>query len=419
MIEDKLHSKPLVSVLVLDYNGQRFWPELLVAIEGQTFRDFELVVVQNGGPLQIPANLGEIPVRLLKGQGNLGFAGGVNFAASRARGKYLALLNNDAVPERDWLQELVSALEADPKTAAVCGKVLFYDRYVKVEIEAPLFRPDLEDGVEDDRWLGVQVRLAKRQASLYQREGTHRLELIEGEYWVWTEGRATLYFPVAEAGELPLQIGSHRSQSGKRARFRIEGGDGAISVELEGARQELRLEIPNGASFDLVNGAGSEFTEDWSLRELGLYQKDGPEFSRPKELEMGSGCSLLLRRAALTDQPFDEEFFAYFEDSDLCLRLRRSGWKVLFAPRSVVRHHGSATTGVLSAMTIFYSLRNRVWLVAKFAPWPVVWRTVREGFSKYDKFDRYLSEPYSLSRLKREIWTGLAKRLWRRWCDDD
>ncbi len=418
MIEDKLHSKPLVSVLVLDYNGQRFWPELLEGLSTQSFRDFELIVVENGEPLSLPQDLGDIPIVRLRGRGNLGFAGGVNFAASRARGRFLALLNNDTVPQRDWLSELVSTMLEEPDAGVVCGKVLFYDRYVRVEIEAPVFRPDLLDGGTDDRLLGVRVRLPKRQTSLYGRVGTHRIEQIDDAVWVWTTEKAALYFPVERECELVVEIASHGTQAGKLARFQVEGGE-SRTIELNGAKQNLRFEIPDGAAFDVVNSAGSEFAEDWSLRELGLYERDGEAFCFEKDLEMGSGCSFLLRRSALTEEPFDSAFFAYFEDSDLCLRLRRSGWRVLFQPRSVVRHHGSATSGVVSAMTIFHSLRNRLWVVAKFAPWRVVLRTLLKSRSEFEPFDRYLLKPYTLSRLKRETWMGVAKRLWRRLCDAD
>ncbi len=418
MIEDKLHSKPLVSVLVLDYNGQRFWPELLKALGEQSFRNFELIVLENGGPLRIPQDLDGIPVTHLHGQGNLGFAGGVNYAASRARGTYLALLNNDAVPQREWLAELVRVLEEAPAAAAVCGKVLFYDRYVKLEVSAPVFRPDQVGDSKDDRLLGVQVKLAERQTSLYHRVGSHCLEVVEGDHWIWTKEKAALYFPVEESGELEVEIASHGSQKGKLAEFCLEGGV-PHTVALTGAKQTVRLPLPEGAAFDVVNSAGSEFSEGWRLRELGLYEKDGAEFSQRRELGMGSACSMLVRRTALTDEPFDAEFFAYFEDSDLCLRLRRSGWKILFQPQSVVRHHGSATFGVRSSMNVFFSLRNRIWVVAKFAPWPFVLRMLWKGFSDFDQFDRHLLEPYRLARLKRETWTGVIKRLWHRLCDDD
>ena len=55
-----------------------------------------------------------------------------------------------------------------------------------------------------------------------------------------------------------------------------------------------------------------------------------------------SGASLMLRRSALEETGFlDEKFFLYFEDNDLCLRLRQKGWKVYFNPTVEVVHLGS------------------------------------------------------------------------------
>ncbi len=53
-----------------------------------------------------------------------------------------------------------------------------------------------------------------------------------------------------------------------------------------------------------------------------------------------SGGALLLRRAALGAQalPFDPRFFMYYEDSDLCLRLRRAGWRLAVAPAARAIH---------------------------------------------------------------------------------
>lgn len=54
-----------------------------------------------------------------------------------------------------------------------------------------------------------------------------------------------------------------------------------------------------------------------------------------------SGASLMLRRRALEEMGLlDENFFLYFEDNDLCLRLRQKGWKVYFNPLIEVVHLG-------------------------------------------------------------------------------
>ena len=62
--------------------------------------------------------------------------------------------------------------------------------------------------------------------------------------------------------------------------------------------------------------------------------------SREQEPDWVSGACLLARREALAAVGgFDEGYFLYEEDADLCLRLRRAGWGVLFTPAAEVVHH--------------------------------------------------------------------------------
>ena len=58
-----------------------------------------------------------------------------------------------------------------------------------------------------------------------------------------------------------------------------------------------------------------------------------------------SGACLLVRREAFAAVGgFDERYFMYFEDTDLCERLARAGWDVVYAPAATVRHHGGHST---------------------------------------------------------------------------
>ena len=66
-----------------------------------------------------------------------------------------------------------------------------------------------------------------------------------------------------------------------------------------------------------------------------------------------SGACLMVRREAFDAVGgFDEGYFMYFEDTDLCERLARSGWDVVYAPSATVVHHGGhATSRNLIAMS--------------------------------------------------------------------
>ncbi|MEO7060558.1 MAG: glycosyltransferase family 2 protein, partial [Lapillicoccus sp.] len=71
------------------------------------------------------------------------------------------------------------------------------------------------------------------------------------------------------------------------------------------------------------------------------------EREEPRESRTGwlSGSCLLVRREAFEEVGgFDEAYFMYFEDTDLCQRLGQAGWDVVYAPDSVVDHHGGHST---------------------------------------------------------------------------
>jgi GT2 family glycosyltransferase len=80
---------------------------------------------------------------------------------------------------------------------------------------------------------------------------------------------------------------------------------------------------------------------------------------------------------------FDEDFFASHEDVDLSYRARLLGYRVRYVPTAVVRHHGSATLGRLSARAVFYGQRNLEWVYLKNSPPALLWRTAA-GHLLYD-----------------------------------
>jgi len=95
-----------------------------------------------------------------------------------------------------------------------------------------------------------------------------------------------------------------------------------------------------------------------------------------EEGETFSACAaaaLYRRDALLAVGGFDESFFCYYEDSDLAFRLRLAGHRCLYVPGAVALHVGSATTGLLSAFTIYHSARNQLWTYVKNMPGPLLW----------------------------------------------
>ena len=86
------------------------------------------------------------------------------------------------------------------------------------------------------------------------------------------------------------------------------------------------------------------------------------------------GCAALYRKAMLDRiGGFDEDFFAYGDDAELGLRARIAGWKCIYTPEAVVRHHRGSTLGKDSAWRLELIERNRLLLAFKLFPWSLLW----------------------------------------------
>ena len=117
---------PTVSVLIVNFNSGQFVRRAVEMLARQTFRDFEVIVIDNGSTDDSANGLERKapPVFVIRSSRNLGFAAGNNRAAQQARGRWLALLNPDAFPEPGWLAALVGASEKHPAFAMFGSKLV-------------------------------------------------------------------------------------------------------------------------------------------------------------------------------------------------------------------------------------------------------------------------------------------------------
>ncbi|HUB31765.1 MAG TPA: glycosyltransferase family 2 protein [Bryobacteraceae bacterium] len=123
-----------------------------------------------------------------------------------------------------------------------------------------------------------------------------------------------------------------------------------------------------------IDKAGHLIFPDGQNRGRGSGALDGGQFDCEEEVLWPDGCAAMYRRAMLEEiGGFDEDFFAYGDDAELGLRARLAGWKCLYTPRAVVRHHRGATMGKGSAERLALIERNRVLLVLKLFPWSLLW----------------------------------------------
>lgn len=86
-----------------------------------------------------------------------------------------------------------------------------------------------------------------------------------------------------------------------------------------------------------------------------------------------AAAALYHRDALLLVGKFDEDYFCYMEDVDLGFRLKLAGYSALYIPDAVVKHVGSAFTGVRSAFSVYHGHRNMVWTFIKNVPGILLW----------------------------------------------
>ena len=118
-----------VTVVIPNYNGLKFMEPCFKALEAQSDKNFELLVVDNGSTDGSVEWLKEKNIPSVFLGENTGFSGAVNVGIRQAKTPYVILLNNDTEPEPDYVKELVRAMDRSPKIFSASSKMI--QRYHK------------------------------------------------------------------------------------------------------------------------------------------------------------------------------------------------------------------------------------------------------------------------------------------------
>jgi GT2 family glycosyltransferase len=256
-----------VSVCILTRLQPRIFRECVASCVSEGERaglTIDIIVVDNASADHYPARVAvQFPRTLvIRNEENRGFSAANNQALEQSRGRYILVLNDDAILAPGSLKRMVDALAADPLAGAAGPK---------------LVNPD----------------------GSIQRGQTHRR------------------FP-----RLRAQVST-----------------------LLGLTPWLERHA-------------------WT-RELFTHARDPEAAGQTDHL---SGACLLLSRAALDAVGrFDERFSFYFEDTDLCYRLAKAGWKRLYVPDAIVIHYGSASFRQIGAGRNAHYFRSLIYFNRKHA----------------------------------------------------
>jgi GT2 family glycosyltransferase len=166
----------------------------------------------------------------------------------------------------------------------------------------------------------------------------------------------------------PLRLGLRvAAETTKPVELTWAGGGGGGKAEPEPV--EVLLQVPSSVRLvDVLNNVGSMVFRDGYGADRAYQELDRGQYQRPEEVFAFCGGAVCFRTQALAQAGvFDDDFFMYYEDTDLSWRLRSLGWTIRYQPTAVARHIHSASSVEWSPLFRFHTDRNRLLMLTKNA----------------------------------------------------
>ena len=225
-----------VAVIIPNYNGQKYLSDCLKSLRKQSFRDFKVIMVDNGssdGSLSLVKR--DFPeVQIIGLSENTGFANAVNVGIKETTAKYVFLLNNDTVCEEGVIEALVNILDKRKSVFSVQAKMLQFKEPHLIDDAGDYycalgwaFAPSKDK--DNSRYSRrVNVTSACAGAAMYRREVFEEIGYFDEAHFCYLEDvdvgyRARLYGydNVMEPGAIVYHVGSGSSGSRHNA-FKVE-----------------------------------------------------------------------------------------------------------------------------------------------------------------------------------------------------
>lgn len=241
----------IVSIIIPNWNGLKHLKICLPSIMKQTFKDFEVIIVDNGSSDKskefIKANFPNF--KIIKFKKNRGFSRAVNVGIKRSSGEYVFLLNNDTEINKNCLKYLLEATKSHPEVGFIAAKILNFNKR------------------------------------------------------------------------------------------------------------------------NIIDNAGDFIDSVGHLYSRGYGKKDGLDFNKGQYVFASSGGGSLFKRSVFRKVGyFDEDYFFYMEDIDLCLRAQLAGFKGWFEPKAKIYHQRMGTATKLQSSLEPLIFKNMTQTIIKNFP---------------------------------------------------
>lgn len=184
---------PLVTIAIPTLTASAVLQECLFAMERQTCRDFEVVIIDNSGK-GLVREMAEAwrGVTVIENDWNRGFGAAVNQAFRRSKSAYCVTLNDDAIPDPGWLAALLRAVESRPD-AGMCASAIRLAGGTQLDSAGMLISSDgtskQRGNLQDpERYAAAEEVLCPSGcAALYRREMLDQIGLFDEDFFLYCE----------------------------------------------------------------------------------------------------------------------------------------------------------------------------------------------------------------------------------------
>jgi GT2 family glycosyltransferase len=230
----------MISIIIVTFNGEKFIKDLIFSIKAQTYKDYEIIIIDNNSRDKTLKIIEEFKdIKLIKLSENVGYTGALNIGITKSNGEFILILNQDTKLDENFLKNGLNGFKTK-NIGFVSGKILRFDKRT-IDSTGQYLSP-----------------------ALYPKERGYN-------------------------------------------------------------KQDNKKKYKNGYIFS-VCGA------------IALYKRE------------------MLEELKIDNEIFDNDFFMFFDDIDLCWRANNKGWKGYYIPEAIGYHYRSGT--IKSQKKIFLSLKR-------------------------------------------------------------
>ncbi len=210
--------QPLVSVIIVNWNGKKWLKQCFDSLYNQTMTDFEIIFVDNASSDDSVSYVStQYPkARIVQSGGNIGFSGGNNLGVRYARGKYVVFLNNDTWVDQNYLEKFIVAFDEIPNLGSAQSKIVLMNDENKLDAcgaywshSSFLYHYGYAKDQSNEKYnVSKEIFSNKGASMIVRRDLIEKIGLFDEEFWcyyeetdfchrVWLSGYECWYYPKA------------------------------------------------------------------------------------------------------------------------------------------------------------------------------------------------------------------------------